>query len=146
MGPARTLPSRMATGFQRHADRKGLENLEEGLRPSWANITSASIPSPVFDERRRPSSLDIDSTRQALLCLRNRVYGQYITSRQGDRREVDGSTKARSTTPSLWEYSLLRLNSWSIRPLKWSRTREAHQDAEAGTVDVLLKVKEKGKN
>ena len=57
------------------------------------------------------------------------------------------STRARSTTPSLWEYSLLRLNQLEyFEPLKVDQDSEAHQNAEAGTVDLLLKVKEKGKN
>ncbi|MGD0787836.1 MAG: BamA/TamA family outer membrane protein, partial [Terracidiphilus sp.] len=47
----------------------------------------------------------------------------------------------------LWEYSLLRLNQLEyFEPLKVDQDSEAHQDSEAGTVDLLLKVKEKGKN
>src|SRR5208337_3010829 len=47
----------------------------------------------------------------------------------------------------LWEYSLLRLNQLEyFEPLKVDQDSEAHQDADAGTVDLLLKVKEKGKN
>ena len=47
----------------------------------------------------------------------------------------------------LWEYSLLRLNQLDyFDPLKVDQDSEAHQDTEAGTVDLLLKVKEKGKN
>jgi outer membrane protein insertion porin family len=47
----------------------------------------------------------------------------------------------------LWEYSLLRLNQLQyFDPLKVDQDSEAHQDPDAGTVDLLLKVKEKGKN
>ena len=47
----------------------------------------------------------------------------------------------------MWEYSLLRLNQLEyFDPLKVDQDSEAHQDPEAGTVDLLLKVKEKGKN
>ena len=47
----------------------------------------------------------------------------------------------------LWEYSLLRLNQLDyFDPLKIDQDSEAHQDTENGTVDLLLKVKEKGKN
>ena len=47
----------------------------------------------------------------------------------------------------LWEYSLLRLNQLEyFDPLKVDQDSEAHQDPDAGTVDLLLKVKEKGKN
>src|SRR5260370_1525595 len=47
----------------------------------------------------------------------------------------------------LWEYSLVRLNQLEyFEPLKVEQDSEAHQNADAGTVDLLLKVKEKGKN
>jgi len=46
-----------------------------------------------------------------------------------------------------WEYSLLRLNQLEyFEALKVDQDTEAHQDPDAGTVDLLLKVKEKGKN
>ena len=47
----------------------------------------------------------------------------------------------------LWEYSLLRLNQLEyFEPLKVDQDSEAHQDPDNGTVELLLKVKEKGKN
>ncbi|HEV2213959.1 MAG TPA: BamA/TamA family outer membrane protein, partial [Terracidiphilus sp.] len=47
----------------------------------------------------------------------------------------------------LWELSLLRLNQLQyFAPLKVDQDSEAHQNPEAGTVELLLKVKEKGKN
>jgi outer membrane protein insertion porin family len=47
----------------------------------------------------------------------------------------------------LWEYSLLRLNQLEyFDPLKVDQDSEAHQDPDNGTVELLLKVKEKGKN
>ena len=57
------------------------------------------------------------------------------------------STKVQVYNSQLWEYSLLRLNQLEyFDPLKVDQDSEAHQDTEAGTVDLLLKVKEKGKN
>ena len=47
----------------------------------------------------------------------------------------------------LWEYSLLRLNQLQyFDPLKVDEDTEVQRDENAGTVDLLLKVKEKGKN
>jgi len=47
----------------------------------------------------------------------------------------------------LWEYSLLRLNQLEyFEPLKVEQDSTAQQDSDAGTVTLLLKVKEKGKN
>ncbi len=47
----------------------------------------------------------------------------------------------------LWEMSLLRLNQLQyFNELKVDQDSETHQNTEAGTVDLLLKVQEKGKN
>jgi outer membrane protein assembly factor BamA len=47
----------------------------------------------------------------------------------------------------LWEYSLLRLNQLEyFDPLKVDQDSEAHQDPDNHTVELLLKVHEKGKN
>ena len=55
--------------------------------------------------------------------------------------------KARSYDSHLWELSLLRLNQLDyFDPLKVDTDSETHQDQENGTVDLLLKVHEKGKN
>jgi len=47
----------------------------------------------------------------------------------------------------LWELSLLRLNQLNFfEALKPEQDSEVHQDAAASSVDINLKVKEKGKN
>ena len=46
-----------------------------------------------------------------------------------------------------WELSILRLNQLNyFEPLKAEQDSESRQNAEDGTVDLLLKLKEKGKN
>ena len=47
----------------------------------------------------------------------------------------------------LWDLSLLRLNQLNyFEPLKAEQDSESRQNADDGTVDLLLKLKEKGKN
>ncbi len=62
-GPARHLRREGRRLVQRHADRQGPGEPEEGLRSSWATSTSAPFPSPSSTNRRRPSRWSSISTR-----------------------------------------------------------------------------------
>ena len=91
-------------------------------------------------------SPDRHRRRQAVLRLAHRVPGQHHHPRSRHPPRAACSTKARSTTPS-WEYSLLRLNQLEyFEPLKVDQDSETAPGRANGTVDLLLKVKEKGKN
>ena len=91
----------------------------ENLKKAYGQlgyINFGAIPKPVYDEEK--------VIRRELMLDEGSVYNS-----------------------QLWEYSLLRLNQLEyFEALKVDQDSEAHQDAEAGTVDLLLKVKEKGKN
>jgi outer membrane protein insertion porin family len=90
-------------------------------------------------------NIDIDEGKQFFVS-RIEFQGNSITRDKVIRRELmldEGSVY----NSQLWEYSLLRLNQLEyFDPLKVEQDSEAHQDPDAGTVDLLLKVKEKGKN
>ena len=90
-------------------------------------------------------NIDIDEGKQFFVS-RIEFQGNTITRDKVIRRELmldEGSVY----NSQLWEYSLLRLNQLEyFDPLKVDQDSEAHQDPDAGTVDLLLKVKEKGKN
>ena len=125
---------------------KGLENLKKAYG-QLGYINFGAIPKPVFDEQKKTVSLDIDIDEgKPFYVSRIEFTGNTITRDKVIRRELmldEGSVY----NSQLWEYSLLRLNQLEyFEPLKVDQDSEAHQDAEAGTVDLLLKVKEKGKN
>ncbi len=90
-------------------------------------------------------NIDIDEGKQFYVS-RIEFEGNTITRDRVIRRELmldEGSVY----NSQLWEYSLLRLNQLEyFDPLKVDQDSEAHQDPDNGTVDLLLKVKEKGKN
>ena len=90
-------------------------------------------------------TIDIDEGKQFYVS-RIEFQGNTITRDRVIRRELlldEGSVY----NSQLWEYSLLRLNQLQyFEPLKVDQDSEAHQDADNGTVELLLKVKEKGKN
>ncbi len=132
--------------FNATAIGKGLENLKKAYG-QLGYINFGAIPKPVYDEQKKTVSLDIDIDEgKPFYVSRIEFQGNTITRDRVIRRELmldEGSVY----NSQLWEYSLLRLNQLEyFEPLKVDQDSEAHQDAEAGTVDLLLKVKEKGKN
>jgi outer membrane protein insertion porin family len=126
--------------------QKGLENLKKAYG-QLGYINFGAIPKPVYDDQKKTVSLQIDIDEgKPFYVSRIEFQGNTITRDKVIRRELmldEGSVY----NSQLWEYSLLRLNQLEyFEPLKVDQDSEAHQDAEAGTVDLLLKVKEKGKN
>jgi len=125
---------------------KGLENLKKAYG-QLGYINFGAIPKPIFDDQKKTVSLEIDIDEgKPFYVSRIEFQGNTITRDRVIRRELmldEGSVY----NSQLWEYSLLRLNQLEyFDPLKVDQDSEAHQDADAGTVDLLLKVKEKGKN
>ena len=126
--------------------QKGLENLKKAYG-QLGYINFGAIPKPIYDDQKLTVTLDIDIDEvKPFYVSRIEFQGNTITRDKVIRRELmldEGSIY----NSQLWEYSLLRLNQLEyFDPLKVDQDSEAHQDEEAGTVDLLLKVKEKGKN
>ena len=125
---------------------KGLDNLKKAYG-SLGYINFGAVPSVKTDDQKKTVSMniDIDEGKQFFVS-RIEFQGNTITRDRVIRRELmleEGSVY----NSQLWEYSLLRLNQLEyFEPLKVDQDSEAHQDPDAGTVDLLLKVKEKGKN
>jgi outer membrane protein insertion porin family len=125
---------------------KGLDNLKKAYgRLGYINF--GAIPKPVFDEQKKTVSLQIDIDEgKPFYVSRIEFQGNTTTRDKVIRRELM-LEEGQVYNSQLWEYSLLRLNQLEyFDALKVDQDSEAHQDAEAGTVDLLLKVKEKGKN
>jgi len=141
-----TFPIKDGDWFSATAIGKGLDNLKKAYG-SLGYINFGAIPKPIYDDQKKTVSLnvDIDEGKQFFVS-RIEFQGNSITRDRVIRRELmldEGSVY----NSQLWEYSLLRLNQLEyFNPLKVDEDSEAHQDPDAGTVDLLLKVKEKGKN
>jgi outer membrane protein insertion porin family len=125
---------------------KGLDNLKKAYG-GMGYINFGAIPKPTYDEEKKTVSLNIDIDEgKPFYVSRIEFQGNRITRDKVIRRELM-LEEGQVYNSQLWEYSLLRLNQLEyFEPLKVDQDSEAHQDAEAGTVDLLLKVKEKGKN
>jgi outer membrane protein insertion porin family len=132
--------------FNATAIGKGLDNLKKAYG-SLGYINFGAVPKLDTDEQKKTVSMniDIDEGKQFFVS-RIEFQGNTITRDRVIRRELmldEGSVY----NSQLWEYSLLRLNQLEyFEPLKVEQDSEAHQDPDNGTVELLLKVKEKGKN
>jgi len=134
--------------FDRSKIAKGLENLGKAYgQLGYINFTS--VPNTSFDEEKKRILIDIDLDEGKKFFVRRIEFqGNTTTRDKVIRREIllqEGSVY----DSHLWEVSLLRLNQLGffdeLKPDDPSTT-ERHLDEKAGTVDLLLKVKEKGKN
>ena len=125
---------------------KGLENLKKAYG-QLGYINFGAIPKATFDDQKKTVSLNIDIDEgKPFYVSRIEFQGNTVTRDRVIRRELL-LDEGQVYNSQLWEYSLLRLNQLEyFEPLKVDQDSEAHQDPEAGTVDLLLKVKEKGKN
>lgn len=141
-----TFPIKDGDWFSATMIAKGLDNLKKAFGAN-GYINFGAIPRPTYDDAKKTVSLnvDIDEGKQFFVS-RIEFQGNTITRDRVIRRELlldEGSVY----NSQLWEYSLLRLNQLEyFDPLKVDQDSEAHQDPDNGTVELLLKVKEKGKN
>ena len=141
-----TFPIKDGDWFSATLVGKGLDNLKKAYG-SLGYINFGAIPKLTTDDQKKTVSMniDIDEGKQFFVS-RIEFQGNTITRDRVIRRELmlnEGSVY----NSQLWEYSLLRLNQLEyFEPLKVDQDTEAHQDPDNGTVELLLKVKEKGKN
>jgi outer membrane protein insertion porin family len=125
---------------------KGLQNLQKAYG-TLGYINFVAIPTPSIDEAKKTVNWNIDIDEgKPFYVSRIEFQGNTVTRDFVIRRELlleEGAVY----NSHLWELSLLRLNQLDyFDPLKVDQDSETHQNAENGTVDLLLKVKEKGKN
>ncbi len=126
--------------------QKGLDNLKKAYG-QLGYINFGAIPRQDVDEAKKTVTLTIDIDEgKPFYVGRIEIQGNTLTRDRVIRRELL-LQEGQVYNSQLWEMSLLRLNQLDyFDPLKVDQDSEAHQDTEAGTVDLLLKVKEKGKN
>jgi outer membrane protein insertion porin family len=141
-----TFPIKDGDWFSATEISKGLDNLKKAYG-GLGYINFGAIPKLSYDDDKKTVSMniDIDEGKQFFVS-RIEFTGNTITRDRVIRRELmldEGSVY----NSQLWEYSLLRLNQLEyFDPLRVDQDSEAHQDPDNGTVELLLKVKEKGKN
>ena len=132
--------------FNLTAFQKDLDNLRKAYGQD-GYINFSPLPVPTFDDAKHTVTwnIDIDEGKQFTVS-RIEFQGNTVTRDFVIRRELL-LQEGQVYNSHLWELSLLRLNQLDyFNPLKVEQDSETHQNTEAGTVDLLLKVQEKGKN
>ena len=125
---------------------KGLQNLQKAYG-TLGYINFVGTPIPHFDDANKTVSfnIDIDEGKQFYVS-RIEFQGNTVTRDYVIRREL-ALQEGQVYNSKLWDLSIMRLNHLDyFNPLKVDQDTETHQNAENGTVDLLLKVTEKGKN
>jgi outer membrane protein insertion porin family len=140
------FPEKDGTIFNLSQFQKGLEALRKAYN-QLGYINFAPVPTPSFDDAKHTVTwnIDIDEGKQFTVS-RIEFQGNTVTRDFVIRRELL-LQEGQVYNSHLWEMSLLRLNQLDyFNPLHVDQDSETHQNTEAGTVDLLLKVQEKGKN
>jgi len=125
---------------------KGTQNLQK-LYGSRGYINFVPAPNPTFDDAHHLINFDIDCQEgKQFYISRIEFTGNTITRDKVIRRELM-MEEGQVYNAQLVDLSLLRLNQLNyFDTLKTDEDVVPTQNADAGTVDLLIKLKEKGKN
>jgi outer membrane protein insertion porin family len=125
---------------------KGMEQLRKAYGEQ-GYINFVGNPVPRVDDAKKLIYLDIDIDEgKPFYVSRIEFTGNTITRDKVIRRELL-LEEGQLYNNRLWELSILRLNQLNyFETLKADQDSESRQNADEGTVDLLLKLKEKGKN
>ncbi|MGA2354878.1 MAG: outer membrane protein assembly factor BamA [Terriglobales bacterium] len=134
--------------FSREKVAKGLENLRKAYgEAGYINFTS--VPDTKFDDVKKTVNLEIDVDEGKQFYVRRIEFQGNTTTRDKVIRREIALEEGQIYNSRLWEVSLLRLNQLGyfdqLKPDD-PNTTERHLDEKNGTVDLSLKVHEKGKN
>ena len=134
--------------FDRSKIAKGLENLKT-FYASGGYINFTSIPTPNFDEQKKTVAFVIDVDEGKQFYVRRIEFSGNTTTRDKVIRRELVLEEGQLYNERFWKLSIQRLNQLGffeqIKPDD-PTTTERHLDEKEGTVDLTLKLKEKGKN
>jgi outer membrane protein insertion porin family len=142
------FPIKDGDTFDRSKIAKGLENLGKAYgQLGYINFTS--IPNTTFDEDKKRVFLDVDVDEGKQFYVRRIEFQGNTTTRDKVIRREIVLEEGQIYNQQLWELSIQRLNQLgffdNLKPDDPNVT-ERHLNEKDGTVDLTLKVKEKGKN
>jgi outer membrane protein insertion porin family len=134
--------------FSREKIAKGLDNLRDAYSDlGYINFTS--IPDTKFDDEKKLINLEIDVDEGKQFYVRRIEFQGNTTTRDKVIRREIALEEGQVYNGRLWKLSLLRLNQLGyFEQLKPDdpNTTDRRLDEKNGTVDLTLKVREKGKN
>jgi outer membrane protein insertion porin family len=132
--------------FDTEAIRKGLESLRKAYA-ALGYINFTPVPNTEADDEKRLISLRIDVDEGKQFFVRRIEFQGNTTTRDKVIRRELALEEGQVYNGNLWELSLLRLNQLQyFEQLKPEQDSEIKQNVQDSTVDITLKVREKGKN
>jgi len=132
--------------FDTEAIRKGLEQLRKAYA-ALGYINFTPVPNTEANDETRMISLRIDLDEGKQFYVRRIEFEGNTTTRDKVIRRELALEEGQIYNGNLWELSILRLNQLQyFDQLKPEQDSEIKQNPQDGTVDITLKVKEKGKN
>jgi outer membrane protein insertion porin family len=142
------FPMKDGDTFDRSKIAKGLENLQKAYgQLGYINFTS--IPNTTFDEEKKLVFLDIDVDEGKQFNVRRIEFQGNTTTRDKVIRREIVLEEGQVYNQQLWDLSIQRLNQLgffdNLKPDDPNVTERRLNEKE-GTVDLTLKVREKGKN
>ena len=140
------FPLKDGDTFDTHLAQKGTENLRKAYG-TIGYINFSSVPSFDIDDEKKLITMNIDVDEgKSFFVRRIEFQGNTTTRDRVVRRELlvqEGQT----FNAQLWDISILRLNQLNyFEALKPEDDTERKLNEQDGTVDLTVKVKEKGKN
>jgi outer membrane protein insertion porin family len=142
----RLIPMKDGEIFNTELMRKGIKNLRDAYG-ALGYINFTPVPDTEIDDEHKMVTVkfDLDEGKQ-FFVRRIEFQGNTTTRDKVIRREL-ALEEGQVYNSKLWEFSLMRLNQLGyFEPLKPEQDSETKQNNQEGTVDITLKVKEKGKN
>jgi len=134
--------------FSREKIGKGLENLRKAYG-EFGYINFTSVPDTKFDDEKKLIFLEIDVDEGKQFYVRRIEFQGNTTTRDKVIRREIALEEGQVYNSRLWEFSLLRLNQLGyfdqLKPDD-PNTTDKKLDEKEGSVDLALKVHEKGKN
>jgi outer membrane protein insertion porin family len=132
--------------FDTEAIRKGLESLRKAYA-ALGYINFTPVPNTDADDEKKLISLRIDLDEGKQFFVRRIEFQGNTTTRDKVIRRELALEEGQVYNGNLWELSLLRLNQLQyFEALKPEQDSEIKQNVQDATVDITLKVREKGKN
>ena len=126
--------------------RKGIKNLRDAYgQGGYINFTP--VPNTEIDDEHKQITVVFDLDEGEAYSVRRIEFKGNTTTRDKVIRRELALEEGGIYNSKMWEFSILRLNQLGyFEALKPEQDSEVKQDNQNHTVDLTLKVKEKGKN
>jgi len=139
------FPMKEGDTFDTHQVHKGLDNLRKAYE-ELGYIKYTGVPETIINDEKKELTLNIDIDEGKPFFVRRIEFQGNTTTRDKVIRRELLLQEGQVYNYRLWELSVLRLNQLNyFNTLKAEDDTERKLDEQNGTVDLTVKVSEKGK-